>query len=280
MKVKVFVIMLITLILTAAGKAQADDWRIFGAHGTVQITPKGGNPAVINNEKSLMMKVANGSTIKIIGKGKVVVVSLKSRKALEIGDNSTALVAPDTIRALSGTVSPKSGFAQPTGKDGKMGGIVMRGKANQRSCIKAISPINTTIPALTPELRWENRCSGLSRVNLTILSDERVVHSAEVSTLPSYKVPENILKEGNRYLWMIDGGASFDMASGVFLVTTATEREELLQRMKDVNSSTSTEDRIAYVYFLSDRGFSEMAREEGNRLRAAFPEASALSDLP
>jgi hypothetical protein len=279
MKICFFVICFALSFVTAS-TASADDWRIFGTNGMVQITQKRGNPTSVNNDKSLMMKVPVGSTIQVKGKGKVLLVSLKSRQAYEIGDNSTAMVEPDAIRALNGSVNPKSGFSPPTGKDGKMGGIVMRGAGNKGGCLKLFSPINTTILAVTPELRWENRCSGLSSLSLTILSDERVVHTAEVLSLSSYRVPENILKEGNRYLWMVDGGASFDMSSGVFLVAGGKEREEVLQRMKEINSASSPEERLAYIYFLTDRGFSEMAREEGRRLRAFFPEASGLSDLP
>lgn len=275
-----FLVIWMALGLFTASVASADDWRIFGTHGTVQFTPKGGNPTTLSNDKSLMMKVPDGSTIQVKGKGKVLLVSLKSRKAFEIADNSTAMVEPDAIRALNGSVNPKSGFSPPTGKDGKMGGIVMRGVGNQSGCLKLISPVKTTILGATPELRWENRCSGLSSLSLTILSDERVVHTAEVLSLSSYRVPENILKEGNRYLWMVDGGASFDMSSGVFLVAGGKEHEEVLQRMKEINSASSPEERLAYIYFLTDRGFSEMAREEGSRLRAVFPKASGLSDLP
>lgn len=280
MRVFYWMIIGMALSLFSAGIASADDWRIFGVHGTVQIASKGGEPVTINNDKSLMMKVPDGSTLLVKGKGKLVMVSLKSRQAFEIGDDSSALVDSATIRALKGSVTPKSGFAPPTGKDGKMGGIVMRGAGNQRSCLKALSPINTNILATSPELRWENRCNRLSTVSLSIISDERTVHSAEVVSVSSYKVPENILKGGSRYLWMVDGGASFDMTSGVFQVTGGKEREELLQRMKEAESATTPEERISYIYYLSDSGFTEMAKGEGNRLRAAFPEASALSDLP
>jgi hypothetical protein len=70
------------------------------------------------------------------------------------------------------------------------------------------------------------------------------------------------------------------MSSGVFRVTGGKEREELLQRMKEANSAASPEERIAYIYFLADRGFLDMARDEASRLRAAFPEAPGLSELP
>jgi hypothetical protein len=268
------------VMLAIAGQAAAEDWRIFGAHGTIQIAPKGGAAVVINNDKSLMMKVSEGSTIQVKGKGKLVVVSLKSRQAYEIGDNTTALVNPDVIRALNGSVNAKSGFTPPTGKDGKMGGIVMRSIGNVRSCLNALSLNNTTIVDLTPEIRWENHCRGLNKVNLTILSDDGIVHSAEVLSLSAYRIPVNILKEGTRYLWMVDEGTSFEIASGVFMVSAGKEREEVLKYMKEVHLATTPEDRIAYVYFLSDRGFSDMAKEESNRLRSAFPEASYLSELP
>ena len=268
------------LFLIAAGTAVADDWRIFGAHGTVEMAPKGGSPVAIDNNKSLMMKVPVGSTLQIKGKGKVVIVSLTSRQAFEFTDNTQVAVDADTVRALSGSVTSKSGFAPPTGKAGKIGGIVMRGAGNQRSCLKTIYPVNTAILDPTPELRWENHCSGLPGVTLTILSDERVVHSAENVSGSSYRLPAKILADGNRYLWMIDGGASFDMASGVFALPAASVRDEILQRMKIAAAATTPEDRIGYIYFLSDRGFTEMAHEESRKLRAAFPEATALSELP
>ena len=280
MKICFLVISSMAISLFTTSIALADEWRMFGAHGTVLLTPKGGESTIINNDKSLMMNIANSSTIQVKGKGKVVLVSLKSRQAFEIGDNSSAIVEPDIVRALNGAVNPKSGFAPPTGNSGKMGGIVMRSTGSQTGCLKAVSPIKTTIMDLTPELRWENRCSGLTSLSFTLLSDEHVVHTAEVLSLSSYRLPENILKEGKRYLWMLDGGASFDMTSGVFMVATEKERKEVLQRMKEATSANSPEDRLAYIYFLSDMGFSEMAREEGRMLRAVFPEASGLSGLP
>ena len=226
------------------------------------------------------MKVSEGSTIQVKGKGKVVVVSLKSRSAFEIGDDSTARVETDTVRPLKGTVNPKTGYAPPAGKDGKIGGIVMRGADNQKGCLKLISPVKTKIVELTPELRWENNCSGVANLGVTILSDEQVVHSAEVRSVSSYRVPENVLKAGNRYLWMIDGGSGFDTSSGVFMVAENKEREEVTQQTKSASSTAAPEDRLAYMYFLSDRGFSELAKVELGKLRTAFPEAAGLLELP
>ena len=139
MKICFWLISSMVINLFATSIALADEWRMFGAHGMVQLTPRGGEPTIIDNDKSLMIKITNSSTIQVKGKGKVVLVSLKSRKAFEIGDNSTAIVEPDIVRALSGVVNPKSGFAQPAGKSGKIGGVVMRGAGNQGGCLKAIS---------------------------------------------------------------------------------------------------------------------------------------------
>lgn len=280
MKLHFYSMIITGLIVISAGTVLADDWRIFGAQGTVLISSKNGEAITIKNDKSPMMRVADGSTIQVKGKGKVIVVSLKSRQGFEIGDDTTALVEPATIRSLKGSVTPRSGFAPPAGKDGKMGGIVMRGAGNQRSCLKAISPVNTNILNSNPELRWDNHCSGLSRVNLTVLSDENVVHSAEISSATSYRIPDNILKEGKRYLWMIDGGAGFDMTSGVFAVANPAEREEVQKRQQAVNDVATPEERLLLIYFLHDKGFIEMAKGEGNKLRSVFPEALGLSDLP
>jgi hypothetical protein len=161
-----------------------------------------------------------------------------------------------------------------------MGGIVMRGAGNTRSCLRALSPINTALLDLTPLLSWENNCDGLNQVTLTVLADERTVFTSEV-TETSFKIPVEVLKPGNRYMWMIDGGANFDMASGVFSVLSETERSEALVRISEFNKeSGDVAVMIAYIYYLDGKGLNELTRLESEKLRKRFPNSEGLKELP
>lgn len=275
------VTLLISLSLVATQVFAAEtSWKIFEIKGKASIQTDSGKHE-LTNAKNLLETVRKGSRIKVEGAGKVVVVSLKNRQAFEIGDNSEGVVEEDQVKALKGTVSIKKGFALPKANDGRMGGIVMRGAGNTRSCLKAISPSNTAIVDLSPELRWENNCDGLNQVTITVLADERVVHTAESGTT-SFKVPAGVLKPGSRYMWMIDGGADFDMASGVFTVLPDADRKEVADKLAEYAKTGGDDvaEMLAYIYFIDGKGLHEMTRLESAKIRKRFPGSEGLKDLP
>jgi hypothetical protein len=267
------------LMLSVSAFAADNVWKIFEVKGKASIISDSGT-RTLSNEKSLLETVRKGSKVKTEAGGKVVIVSLKSRQAYEIGDNSEALVEEEQVRAIKGAVAIKNGFSLPKSNDGRMGGIVMRGAGNTRSCLKALSPINTALIDLTPLLRWENNCDGLSLVTITVLADERKVFSSE-SAETSFKIPAEILKPGNRYMWMIDGGANFDMASGVFSVLPEVDRSEALGRIAEFNKDNGdVAAMIAYIYYLDGKGLNELTRLESDKLRKRFPDSEGLKELP
>jgi hypothetical protein len=274
------VTVLSVFVLTTSACAADNIWKIFGVKGKASLITDSGTRA-LNNEKSLLETVRKGSRIKTEAGGKVVVVSLKSRQAYEIGDNSEAAIEDEQVRAIKGTVVIKKGFSLPKSSDGRMGGIVMRGAGNTRSCLKALSPVNTAILDLTPELRWENNCDGLRQVTITLLADERVVHTAE-SSETSFRVPAGVMQPGTRYMWMIDGGANFDMASGVYTTLPDSDRKEALERIAQFNSENGDDASamIAYIYFLDEKGLNELSRLESDKMRKRYPGAEGLKELP
>jgi hypothetical protein len=274
------VTVLSVFVLSASACAADNIWKIFGVKGKASLITDSGTRA-LNNEKSLLETVRKGSRIKTEAGGKVVVVSLKSRQAYEIGDNSEAAIEDEQVRAIKGTVVIKKGFSLPKSSDGRMGGIVMRGAGNTRSCLKALSPVNTAILDLTPELRWENNCDGLRQVTITLLADERVVHTAE-SSETSFRVPAGVMQPGTRYMWMIDGGANFDMASGVYTTLPDSDRKEALERIAQFNSENGDDASamIAYIYFLDEKGLNELSRLESDKMRKRYPGAEGLKELP
>ncbi|MBK5276053.1 MAG: hypothetical protein JJE30_13505 [Desulfuromonadales bacterium] len=274
------VTLLSVLMLSVSAFAADNIWKIFEVKGKASIITEGGSRA-LSNEKSLLETVRKGNKIKTEAGGKVVVVSLKNRQAYELGDNSEAIVEEEQVRAIKGTVVIKKGFSLPKSSDGRMGGIVMRGAGNTRSCLKALSPLNTAVLDLTPLLRWENNCDGLTQVTITVLADERTVLTSE-TTETSFKIPAEVLKPGSRYMWMIDGGANFDMASGVFSIPTEAERNEALGKISEFNreSSEDVAAMIAYIYYLDGKGLNELTRLESDKLRKRFPDSEGLKELP
>lgn len=274
--------LMVGLLLIVAGTVYGAEktWRVFDVKGKAGLVAPDGARISLSNEKNLLQALDTGSRVKVEGKGKVVIVSLKTRMAYEIADDSEAVVEDKEVRALKGSVAAKKGYTLPKGKDGKMGGIVMRG-GNTRSCLKVVSPANTATLDLDPVFQWENACEGLRQVTVTLLSDERVVHTAE-SGDSSMRIPAGVVKPGVRYMWLIDGGVNFDMASAVFTVLPEEERSEVMAQIAAAAGAGPDDiaGMIAHVYYLEGMGLAQMARQESEKIRKRYPGAAALKDLP
>ena len=268
------------LMLSVSAFAADNVWKIFEVKGRASVISDSAARA-LSNEKSLLETIRKGSRVITEAGGNVVIVSLKDRQAFEVGDSSEAIVEDEQVRAIKGTVTIKKGFSLPKANVGSTGRIVMRGAGNTRSCLKAISPINTVILELTPELRWENNCDGLKQVTITILGDDRVVHTTE-SSETLFRIPAGVLQPGSRYMWMIDGGSNFDMASGLFNIPAETERKEALERISAYRKENSEDvsAMIAYIYFLDGKGLNELSRLESDKMRKRFPGSEGLKELP
>ena len=275
------IVTVVWVLMSSVSAFAADNiWKIFEVRGRASVI-SGNAVRALSNEKSLLETIRQGSRVLTEAGGNVVIVSLKDGLAYEVGDSSEATVEDEQVRAVRGTVTMKKGFLLPKAGDGRTGGIVMRGAGNTRSCLKAISPVNTAILELTPELRWENNCDGLRRVTITILSDERVVHTAECSET-SFKIPADVLQSGSRYMWMIDGGTNFDMASGLFTIPAEADRKEVLESITGFSRETGEDvsAMIAYIFFLDAKGLNELARLESDKMRKRFPASQGLKELP
>ncbi len=268
------------LLLTSPAFSADSSWRIFDVKGKVSLQNDSGTRA-LSNGKNLFEMVQKGSRFKVGSGGKVVIVSLKSRQAFEIGENSEGIVEADHVRAIKGAVSLKKSFALPKTNDGSMGGVVMRSGGNISSCLKPLSPSNTAVIDHSPELSWENSCDGLKQVTVTVLADERIVLTAE-SNETHFKIPDGLVQPGRKYMWLIAGGSDFDMASGVFTILPEADRKEVLEKTAAYAKVDDDDiaEMIAYLYFIAGKGLNEMARLESNKIRQRFPSAAGLKDLP
>ena len=258
--------------LYAAGQAGY----IFDVQGTAEIKSSEGKTIRLKRSEHLLYAVKEGDRIKV-GKGRVVIATLKENKGYVIGENSEAIAKENRIVAVRGEVSELKGLHAP-GKvsAGSMGGFVVR---SARPCIKALSPVSTTIIDLTPELTWENRCPGDKKVTVKIISGDVVLFSGETGGT-SLKVPGNILAYGNEYRWIVDSGKINNVSGGIFSLPSEAEVKEINKTIAGFREHREDLSfRLSYVFFLIDNNLNEMAREQIRALKADFPENSNIKKM-
>ncbi len=265
-------------VLAGAGEVSAavQAGYIFDIEGTAQLRSADGKTITLKRSEHILYAVKEGDRISV-RKGRVVVASLKESKGYEIGDNSEGLAKPGRMVAVRGKISELTGLYAPGGtSSGSMGGFVVRGV---RPCIRAISPVSTTILDPAPVLSWENRCPGDRKVTVKIISGDTVVYSAE-SEGSSLKVPDKVLAYGNEYRWIVDSGKVNNVSGGVFSLPSDTEAEEFGRKIaafKERKEDLSF--RLSYVFFLVDNNLSDLARAEIKTLKADFPENEHLKKM-
>jgi hypothetical protein len=139
-----------------------------------------------------------------------------------------------------------------------------------KPCLRAISPINTALIDVTPELIWDNRCQGSKKVFVKVISGEQVVFSIETEK-SSAKLPENILSYGKEYRWIVDSLKGYDVGS--FSVHDENEVKNIKENV--AHFKTYGDDiryRLSHVFYLLNKNLNLMAKEEVKKLNAAYPE--------
>ncbi|MDD3844878.1 MAG: hypothetical protein PHC90_00815 [Syntrophorhabdaceae bacterium] len=265
------------VVLTAcpAGAAGQAGY-IFDIQGNAQLRDSEGKTITLKRSEHILYAVKEGDRIKV-EKGRVVVASLKESKGYEICDNSEGMAKLGKVVAVRGKVSELKGLYAP-GKTsaGSMGGFVVR---SVRPCIKALSPVSTTIIDPAPTLVWENRCPGDKKVTVKIISGATVLFSAE-SEGSLLRVPDKVLAYGNEYRWIVDSGKVNNVSGGVFSLPSQAQARELDQKIaafKDRKEDLSF--RLSYVFFLVDNNLNDLARAEVNALKTEFPDNEYLKKM-
>jgi len=265
-------------VFAGAGEvsAAARTGYIFDIKGTAELRSAEGKTIALKRSEHILYAVREGDRISV-QKGRVVVASLKEGKGFEIGDNSEGLAKPGRIVAVRGKVSELTGLHTPgSAPAGSMGGFVVRGV---RPCIRAISPVSTTILDPAPILSWENRCPGDRKVTVKIISGDTVVYSAE-SEGSSLKVPDKVLAFGNEYRWIVDSGKINNVSGGVFSLPSEAEAEEFSRKIAAFRErKEDLSFRLSCVFFLVDNNLNDMARAEIKTLKADFPDNENLRKM-
>ena len=266
------------VVIFAAGHGGAAQQAgyIFDVQGTAQLKSAEGKTVTLKRSEHLLYAVKDGDRIKV-EKGRVVVASLKESRGYEIGDNSEGVARSGKVVAVRGKVSELQGLHAP-GKtaSGSMGGFVVR---SVKPCIRAVSPVSTTIMDLTPQLAWENKCPGDKKVTVKIISGDTVLFSAE-SGDNSLKVPAKVLAWGNEYRWIVDSGKVNNVSGGVFSLPSQAEADEIGRKIasfKERREDLSF--RLSYVFFLVDNNLNDLARAEVRALKTDFPDNEYLKKM-
>lgn len=264
------------VLWTGEARAAAQAGYIFDIKGTAELTGADGKTISLNRSRHILYAVREGDRIKV-EKGRVVVASLKESKGYEIGDNSEGMAKLGRMVAVRGKVSEMAGLHAPGNTSGgSMGGFVVR---SVRPCIRATSPVSTTIIDPTPLLSWENKCPGDRKVTVKIISGDTVLFSAE-SEGSSLRVPGKVLAYGNEYRWIVDSGKANNVSGGVFSLPPEAETRDLQKRIAAFEERRDDLSfRLSYVFFLVDNNLNDLAKVQVRALKADFPDNEYLKKM-
>lgn len=258
---------------------------VFDVQGKVTILNKDGEKTVLTRDRHILYPVREGDRIKVEKTGKVVVMPYNDRHGYEILSNSEVRVANGKIVKIKGTVNIKEILHPPKyrGDNGREAGtgtlkggfLTLRGAG---PCVRAVSPVNTTVLELTPEFRWENNC-GDKKVVIKISENNKEIFRLE-HTGSHTMVPEGALKYGKEYIWEISTSESGEEVIGRFSIPEEEKVKSIKEQIlsyKQLYSDLSH--RLSYLFYLLDNNLSELARAEIEKLKAEFPENSYIEQL-
>ena len=271
----VFCISLVFFSAALAGAAEQIGY-VFDVQGAAEFKGTDGKTIKLKRSEHLLQGVRNGDRIKV-GKGRVVVAVIKENKGYEISDNSEGIAKEGRIVAVRGRVAELKGLHAP-GKAtaGSIGGFVVR---SVKPCIRAISPVSTTIIDLMPELTWENKCPGDKKVTVKIISGDNVLFSAE-SEGSSLKVPGKVLAYGSEYRWIVDSGKANNVSGGVFSLPAEEEAKTIRAKIDQFQErKQDLSFRFSYVFFLVDNNLNDMAKAQIKVLKADFPDNNNIKKM-
>ncbi len=248
---------------------------VFDVQGDVEVRRPDGKVTKLKKAEHVLFPVSEGDRVKV-ARGKVVIVSVKDNKGYELAANTEGVVKDRRLVAVRGSIREIEGLNPPgKGVSGSIGGIVLR---SIRPCVKAVSPVNTCILDVTPELMWENTCQGDKKVIVKIISGEQMIFHTE-SAANSLTVPSGMLQYGKEYRWIIDGGKDRNISGGGFTIVREDEAKDISQRIAFYRErGDDLSYRLSYIFYLLDKNLNEMAKGEIQKLKKDYPENAYIRE--
>ncbi|PLX90863.1 MAG: hypothetical protein C0614_00180 [Desulfuromonas sp.] len=263
---------LLCLLVATADAA----WLIFDVAGEVKLTH---NTKVVNltMKKHLLKEVAAGDSLEAGGDGRVVLVSMASNDAFEIGGPAIINVGETALKAIKGTFDKRKGYALPKTKSNLMAGVVMRGDADN-PCLEILAGHNTAVNTLTPTLKWYNGCDK-GPLHFSLFADAGLLLEHETQ-FPETKVPEGLLHYGERYVWLIETPEGDNLAAASFTTLDEIQTGEVNRRLKQ--ASTGQRDlavRLSDLFFLRQNHLNDLADQEQASLGRDYPDVDFSARL-
>jgi hypothetical protein len=245
---------------------------IFDVKGDASIKSVTGKITQLKKSKHILRAVKVGDTVQVNGPGKVLIVSTKDKKGYEVLSDTTAKVEQTKLAKLSGTINVKEGYSVPTGSSkGPLGAIVLR------NTIREIC-INTAVLSVTPTLKWKNSCEGSKEVSVKVIKGRSIIY--ETTTDKSTAViPAGILKEGQTYRWLVDGGPVNGIMGGTFFTTEKEASDMIISKKVELDQNSNFPERLSYLFMLMEENLFELADVEITRLKNDFPNNKYIQEL-
>jgi hypothetical protein len=251
---------------------------IFDVKGDASIKSATGKVTQLKKSKHILRAVKVGDIIQVSGAGKVLIVSLKDKKGYEVLSDTTAKVEPSKLAQVSGTINVKEGYSVPTGSaKGSVGAIVLRNSLRE-VCIKTLSPLNTSVLTLTPTLKWKNACEGSKTVSAKVIKGRSIIYETTTDN-NSVIIPADILKEGQTYRWLVDGGPANGIMGGTFSTLDKETAAMILAKKADSGQNANLPERLSYLFMLMEENLLESANSELSRLQSDFPNNKHIQEL-
>ena len=272
-----FLSSLFVLIFLSVGQvlAAGEFGVIFDVEGDVQQTSTGKTVSLTKNQH-LLGPVNEGDRISVAA-GRLVIVSIKENKAYEMRSGFQGLIKDNMLVSVKGKAVVRTGLDLPNrGLGGPIGGFVVRAPP---SCIRAVSPANTWIIDLTPELRWQNNCSKGKRMTVKVIAGDSIIYGAEV-TGDSLRLGQGVLKYGEDYRWVVDAGGAYNIGEAYFSVHEQTDAERISAVVAhSMEGGRDIASRLSYAFFLLSENVMDEARKEIGKLHSDFPRNEQIRKL-
>lgn len=275
-------ILLVLLFLTVPLTAGAAEkfGRVFDIKGDVELS-SGGKTLKLMKEKHILQTVFDGDRIKTGKDSGVLIVSLKDKKGYEVPANTTALIKEGAVRPLTKGARIKTNERHVNVREGAGSGDAPGAYVllSTGPCVQLISPVDTAVLDLTPELRWSNDCGRSGKLSASIQLGDKVVFSGE-SDSGSVKVPPGVLGYGKKYRLVLKWSEIGDVAANDFWISA----EESVKQIKATinyyeQNKGDLPTRLSYVFYLLDNNLRDHARVEIERLNKEFPGNDNIESL-
>lgn len=273
---KIFPAIILSILLLHASPVAAADWLIFDIAGDVQLA-QGRTTTSLSSSKHLLMEVSSGDNITTKGNGRVVLVSMTTNDAFEIGANAVVAVGAKDLKATKGSFKLQKGYALPKKQPRLMAGVVMRGDQSQE-CLQVTKGANTAVHTLTPTLKWQNACDG-NPVHFSLFADKGLVFEQEVSA-GELALPQGLLQHGQRYVWLLETRKRDQVTAAAFRVISAEDAARvalLLDRPCCPRAEFAAQ--LSALFSLRDLGLVELAEERLAVLSREYPEMDIAAAL-